>query len=270
MTSRRKLVGTLAALAMLVAASGVVVGTTMGVAGAAVGAQGDDHDDADESEDNDKKKDKKNDKKKDNDEEGDSESESAESTIHEDAQRENGMAIQDSTGGREPTDEDQENADAFYESVVDGIGPYADLQIALDDGYVEGENSAGLNVKHYMKRGVNGAELDPAQPSGLVYYVDENQATLLGAVWVTQDNEPPQPGGPLTVWHDHSPMGCPETNPDCPLVTGEETDGVPPLMFHVWTFEDAVDVFAHGFPDAVGADGGGRSEGERPPLPFDV
>lgn len=252
MTSRRKLASVASMLALLAGTAGVVAWS--GAAYAAVTAH--DHGDSHDDDDKDKEKDK------------DSESESASSdhTTHE----EHGMAIHDSTGGREPTDEDEENAEELYDAVVEGIAQYEDLDVAIDDGYLEGENSEGLAVKHYMKRGVNGAELDPEQPSGLVYYVDENQATLIGAVWRTEENDPPQPGGPLTVWHDHSPMGCPEEHPDCPIVTGEETDGVPPLMFHVWTFEDAVDVFAHGFPDAVGAEGGRNAEGERPRLPFDV
>lgn len=233
-------------LALLAAISGASIVATAGATSAAVGLHEDHHHD----DEKDKKKD-----------DGDS---ASDDTTH----AEHGMAIHDSTGGREPTDEDQENADAFYESVVEGIARYEDLRVAIDDGYVETEGSQDLAVKHYMKRGVNGAALDPELPSGLMYYVDENQTTLLGAVWVTRSNDPPQPGGPLTVWHDHSPMGCPEAHPDCPAASGEETNGVPPLMFHVWTFEDAVDVFGHGFPDAVGTKNAGR--GNRPPLPFDV
>jgi hypothetical protein len=185
-------------------------------------------------------------------------------TTHDD----HGLVIHDSTRGREATDEDHENAEAFYDAVVEGIEEYQDLEVALDDGYEESASSQGLTIKHYMKAGVNGARLDPEHPSGLMYYVDDDQATLLGAVWVTQADDPPQPGGPLTVWHDHSSMGCPPAHPDCPAATGGEGAGDPPLMFHAWTFEDA-HTFAHDFPTALGRSESRGADGDKPRLPFD-
>jgi hypothetical protein len=181
-----------------------------------------------------------------------------------------GLVIHDSTGGREPTAEDEEHAQDFYEAVREGIAEYADLDVALVDGYVESPNSANQSIKHYMKAGVRGDALDPDAPSGLMYFVDENQATLLGAVWVTQQPDPPQPGGPLTVWHDHSSMGCPAAHPDCPAATGGEGAGNPPKMFHVWTWDGAVDHFAHDFVGTLGGSGPRGAEGPKPTLPFDV
>jgi hypothetical protein len=183
---------------------------------------------------------------------------------------EHGLVLHDSTGGRAPTVEDEQNAEAFYDAVTAGISEYADLDVALADGYVESPNSANQSVKHYMKAGVRGDELDPETPSGLMYFVDENQATLLGAVWVTQQPDPPQPGGPLTVWHDHSSMGCPAAHPDCPAATGGEGAGNPPKMFHVWTWDGAVDPFAHDFMQTLGGSGPRGANGQKPTLPFDV
>jgi hypothetical protein len=261
MTSRLRL-GVTWLLALLVGTTGVVAATA-GSASAAVSAHGDahHHDENGDGDTSNKGDQSKKDKKKDDDAAATSSSDDTTYETH-------GMIVHDSTGGREPTEEDHENAEALYDAVVEGIAEYEDLEAALADGYVETRNSEGLTVKHFMKRGGDGGELDPNEPSGLVYFVDDDQTTLLGAVWVTRENEPPQPGGPLTRWHDHSPLGCPESTPDCPI--GTATDGVPPLMFHVWTFDGAANVFAHGIPDAVGGDGGAVGDGERPRLPFDV
>jgi len=181
-----------------------------------------------------------------------------------------GLVIHDSTGGREPTEEDEANADAFYDEVVAGVARYQDIAVAIADGYTVSPNDAAQSISHYMKRGVNGAALDPEVPSGLVYYEDENQALLIGVVWTTQTAEPSQPGGPLTVWHDHSSMGCPVAHPDCPAATGGAGAGNPPKMFHVWLFEGAQDRFGHSFVVALGQTRpAGQSPTERPPLPFD-
>ena len=190
------------------------------------------------------------------------------------AHDDHGLAEHDSTGGREPTAEDEANADAFYDEVAAGTERYQDVDVAVADGYVETSANGGDGpIKHYMQRGGNpdrDEALDAESPSGLVYYVDENQTTLIGVVFVSRAEEPPQPGGPLTVWHDHSPMGCPEAHPDCPAADGIDDGEIPPRMMHVWLFEGA-DTFAHDFPGAIqgiGADGGeGHQRGD--PLPFD-
>lgn len=184
---------------------------------------------------------------------------------------EHGLTVHDSTGGREPTEEDEENAAAFVDAVVAGIAEYTDIDAAIADGYVESEGSADRPLKHYMKRGVDGASLDPDEPSGLMYYVDDDQATLLGAVWTTRDAEPPQPGGPLTLWHDHAAQGCPTAHPDCPAADGGDPGPNVPKMLHVWTFDDARDRFAHDIMGALGDDGGsGSGRGVKPRLPFDT
>ncbi|MGQ0804707.1 MAG: hypothetical protein ACT4PI_12705 [Actinomycetota bacterium] len=186
------------------------------------------------------------------------------------AHDDHGLAEHDSTGGREPTAEDEANADAFYDAVAAGTERYQDVNVAVADGYVESANGNDGPIKHYMQRGGDPERdeaVDPENPSGLVYYVDENQTTLIGAVWVSRAEEPEQPGGPLTVWHDHSPMGCPEAHPDCPAADGIDDGEIPPRMLHVWLFEGA-DTFAHDFPGAIQGVGEDHQRGD--PLPFDV
>lgn len=192
--------------------------------------------------------------------------EDAETTSDDD----HGLAEHDSTGGREPTAEDEANADAFYDAVAAGTERYQDINVAIADGYVESANGNDGPIRHYMQRGGDPERdeaVDPENPSGLVYYVDENQTTLIGAVWVSRAEEPEQPGGPLTVWHDHSPMGCPEAHPDCPAADGIDDGEIPPRMLHVWLFEGA-DTFAHDFPGAIQGVGEDHQRGD--PLPFDV
>jgi len=231
----------------------LVVGTavTLGVmgAGGVAGAHGDDEHDQQTEHDHDQQTEHDHDQQADD----------------------HGLTVHDSTGGREPTEEDEANADAFFDAVVEGIAEYADIDVAIADGYVESDGSADQTLKHYMKRGVDGAAVDPEEPSGLMYYVDDDQATLIGAVWRTRDAEPPQPGGPLTPWHDHAAQGCPEAHPDCPAADGGDPGPNVPKMLHVWTFDGARERFAHDIMGALGGDAGpGRGRGPKPPLPFDV
>lgn len=172
------------------------------------------------------------------------------------------LTLHDQANGASASAEDRANADAFYSSVQSGIARFADVSVAEREGYHARGASAGPGkVQHYFGGGRNGAALDTQHPSGLVYFVDGDHATLLGAVWATTAADPPQPGGSLTVWHDHHKCGCPPAHPSCPASRGEI--GNPPKMFHAWTFEGVVDRFAHDFPGAVGPD---HVRGE--PLPF--
>ena len=172
------------------------------------------------------------------------------------------LTMRDHTDGASASAKDRAKADAFYASVRSGITRFADVAVAERESY-RARSASGRpeRVQHYFGGGKNGAVLDPEHPSGLVYFVDGDRVTLLGAVWVTQASDPPQPGGSLTVWHDHHACGCPATHPNCPASRGEV--GNPPKMLHAWTFAGVVDRFAHDFPGAVGPD---HVRGD--PLPF--
>ncbi len=171
-----------------------------------------------------------------------------------------GHTLHDATDGRAVTAEDCAAAEAFYDEVVAAAGArFADVAVAEAAGYVISRQSADSPnpLDHYRLSGGNDAELDPYLPEGLVYRTDPDTgaAELVGVVFMEVGDDLPQPGGPLTVWHDHHDTeSCLELVPDC----DPETDGDnAPRMLHVWFFDGVVDVFAHDYPGAVGESGRG-------------
>lgn len=166
-----------------------------------------------------------------------------------------GHTLHDATEGRAVTEADCDAAEAFYDEVVAAAGArFADVAAAEEAGYVISRQSADSPnpVDHYRLVGGNDAELDPYLPEGLVYRTDPDsgEAVLIGVVFMEVGDDLAQPGGPLTVWHDHHDTeSCMELVPDC----DPETDGDnAPRMLHVWFFDGVVDVFAHDYPGAVG------------------
>ena len=170
-----------------------------------------------------------------------------------------GLTLHDNTGGRVATAEDEAGAAGFITEVTDGVARYRDIGRASADGYHPnaGNDKQSWNpVKHYS-RGTKGngdaGWWDPTRPGGLIYkFADDGAATLIGVVFIsppgTSDADLPQPGGPLTVWHDHASMGCPAADPDC----GQRDNVNPPKMLHVWFFDGVVQPFAHDYADAAG------------------
>jgi hypothetical protein len=190
------------------------------------------------------------------------------------------LAVHNCSGRDEPTKEDEANAEELIDTVTAALDHYQDIAAAKADGYRITDEAAQSPspIDHYMRsagtqRG-DPDKLHPKHPDGLVYFAeDDGSDILLGAVWRSRAECPPQPAGPLTVWHDHSPSGCPSAHPDCPLATGEPVDEAHvPKMFHVWIFEGVEEPFAHDFPGALGGHGhgGARSPGDRPQLPFET
>ncbi len=174
-------------------------------------------------------------------------------------EHDHGLVTHDTTDGADATATDEANAQAFYDEVAAGTERFADVDVAIAEGYVITDSSlrSSQKVEHYMRRADTPAVLDPTQPEGLVYWVDGDVAVLLGVVFTETDDENlAQPGGSLTVWHDHTEAGCPDGF-DCDTLTG-----TPPKMMHVWLF-DGADPFAHDFPQAIG-DSYDRDD----PLPF--
>jgi hypothetical protein len=190
------------------------------------------------------------------------------------------LAVHDCSGRDAPTDEDEANAEELIDTVTAALEKYQDIAVAEEDGYRITDEAAqsASPIDHYMRSGGEGQgdpdRLHPKHPDGLVYFAeDDGSQILLGAVWRSRAECPPQPAGPLTVWHDHSPNGCPSAHPDCPLATGEPVDEAHvPKMFHVWIFEGVEDPFAHDLPGALGGHGDGHERGpaERPRLPFET
>lgn len=160
-----------------------------------------------------------------------------------------GLVIHDATDGV-PTARDCAGAQEFHASVAAAAARFADLDVAVAEGYAPTRRSRTDEspIDHSMLTADEPAVLDPARPEGLVYRVDERGATLLGVVFVeTGEADLAQPGGPFTTWHDHTSGGCPDEVPDC-----GELGGTPPRMLHVWLFPGVADPFAHDYPQAVG------------------
>jgi hypothetical protein len=169
-----------------------------------------------------------------------------------------GHTLHDSTGGRAVTDADCVAAEAWYEEVsTAALARFSDVEVAIAAGYrISKQSSDSPNpLDHYLLHGGNESVLDADLPEGLVYWTDPSTGTALlyGVVFIERGDELQQPGGPLTVWHDHhDPASCVELNDDCDLETGAANA---PRMLHVWFFDGVVDVFAHDYPGAVGSEG---------------
>ncbi len=165
------------------------------------------------------------------------------------------MTIHDATNGAGPTAQDCANARTFYDSVASNIAKYATVDAAKDAGYeARARATEAGGFRHYFMKGGVSAVLDVAMPEGLMFYTDPatGVATLVGAVFSERTDELPQPGGPLTTWHDHHDASmCSATDRNC----GSRA----PRMLHVWTFASAIDPFAMDLPHAVGRRGSRRS-----------
>ena len=209
-----------------------------------------------------------------------SESEQEHDTSHIERHGNTQLAVHDCSGRDEPTAEDEANAEELVDAVTAGLEQYQDIAAAADDGYQITDQAAQspAPIDHYMRSGGSSRgdpdKLRPKHPDGLVYFArDDGSQVLLGAVWRSRAECPPQPAGPLTLWHDHSPSGCPAAHPDCPAESGEPVDEAHvPKMFHVWIFEGVEEPFAHDLPGALGHHGDGhrRDPSERPELPFET
>ncbi len=166
-----------------------------------------------------------------------------------------GHTLHDSTDGRVATADDCLAGAAWYQEVSGAaLARFSDVADAIDAGYrINRQSEESANpLDHYSLHGGNDAVLDSELPEGLVYWTDPDtgETRLFGAVFIERGDDLPQPGGPLTVWHDHhDATSCVEVNPDCDLETAAANA---PRMLHVWFFDDVVDVFAHDYPGAVG------------------
>jgi hypothetical protein len=200
------------------------------------------------------------------------ESERTDDTTHVERHGNTELVVHDCSGRDEPTAQDEANAEELVDTVTTALEPYHDVEAAAEDGYTITDEAAQSHspIDHYMRavstrRRGDPDRLRPNRPDGLVYFArDDGTQVLLGAVWRSRAECPPQPAGPLTVWHDHSPSGCPAAHPDCPAATGAPVDAAHvPKMFHVWIFDGAAEPFAHDLLGALG-DHSGRRE-----LPFE-
>ena len=93
----------------------------------------------------------------------------------------------------------------LYSATKAAILPYHDWHAALASGYRPGQDLGGS--AHWMnQRYVDaGYVMDPHHPQGLVYADSKHGPVLLGAMFQMKHigQFGPDPGGPLTAWHQH-------------------------------------------------------------------
>ena len=151
-------------------------------------------------------------------------------------------------------------AKKLYEETAAAIAPYRDWRNAWADGYRPG-GSQTMPSTHWMnQRYVDaGYVLDPRHPQGLVYANTKHGPVLLGAMFQMKHigQFGPDPGGPLTAWHQHenvcfSPFGLEFSlmtpTATCPL--GSIDISAPPML-HVWVVDNPNGPFAVDIDDKV-------------------
>jgi hypothetical protein len=130
--------------------------------------------------------------------------------------------------------------------------PYQDWHKAWAAGYRPGSTS--MPSTHWMNDAYvkAGYVMDPQRPQGLVYANSKHGPVLLGAMFQMQhiNQFGPDPGGPLTAWHQHenicfTPIGFEFTFMTpyavCPL--GAIDISVSPML-HVWFYKTSGGPFA--------------------------
>ncbi len=152
-----------------------------------------------------------------------------------------------------PTHAQQDAATQLYEETLIAIKPYQDWRVAWAAGYRPG-GSDTMPSTHWMNQGYvkAGYIMDPGHPQGLVYANTHHGPVLLGAMFqMPKLNEfGPDPGGPLTAWHQHenicfTPFGL-EFSLMTPFATcplGAIDISAPPML-HVWIVDNPTGPFA--------------------------
>ena len=141
----------------------------------------------------------------------------------------------------------------LYNETANAIAPYRDWRTAWAAGYRPG-GSQSSPATHWMnQRYVDaGYVMDPKHPQGLVYANSKHGPVLIGAMFQMKSlgQFGPDPGGPLTAWHQHqnicfTPFGV-EFSLMSPTVTcpvGSIDISAPPML-HVWIVDNPGGPFA--------------------------
>ena len=142
-----------------------------------------------------------------------------------------------------PTAEQQAAATQLYDETAAAIEPYKDPHKAWLAGY-RPNGSTTLPSTHwindtYVKAGY---VMDPQHPQGLVYANSHHGPVLLGAMFEMKSIGVfgPDPGGPLTAWHQHQNICFTPFGLEFSLMTPFSTcplgavDFSAPAMLHVW------------------------------------
>jgi hypothetical protein len=141
----------------------------------------------------------------------------------------------------------------LYSAVATAIAPYRDWHMAWAAGYRPGPQQNMPSTHWINQRYVDaGYVMDPRHPQGLVYANSKHGPVLLGAMFQMQHigQFGPDPGGPLTAWHQHQNI-CFTTfgfefslmtpTATCPI--GSIDISVPPML-HVWIVDNPGGPFA--------------------------
>lgn len=152
-----------------------------------------------------------------------------------------------------PTAEQVAAAQQLYDKTLAAIAPYRDWHVAWAAGYRPG-GSQTMPSTHWMnQRYVDaGYVLDPRHPQGLVYANSKHGPVLLGAMFQMKGLGVfgPDPGGPLTAWHQHQNICFTPFGFEFSLMTPESTcplgsiDISAPAMLHVWIVDNPGGKFA--------------------------
>jgi hypothetical protein len=161
------------------------------------------------------------------------------------------------------TPEQEKAAAQLYAQTKAAISPYQDWHRAWAAGYRPGGPS-NMPSSHWMNDAYvkAGYVMDSGRPQGLVYANTRRGPVLLGAMFQMPhlNQFGPDPGGPLTAWHQHenicfTPLGFEFSlmSPfaTCPL--GSIDISAPPML-HVWVVDNPTGPFAVDIdPSAVAA-----------------
>jgi hypothetical protein len=160
-----------------------------------------------------------------------------------------------------PTPEQEIAAAKLAAETTAGIAKYAEVEVALADGY-RPFGSADAVMVHYTNRRFeqDGRILDPTRPETLVYAGSPDGPVLLGAMFSLPglDRTPPDVGGPLTPWHVHTNVCASPVPPfligiltpfgNCPFGS---VNIVSNAMIHIWTIDWAGGPYGDMTEDAV-------------------
>ena len=151
------------------------------------------------------------------------------------------------------TPEQVAGAQSLYDETFAAITPYRDWHNAWAAGYRPG-GPDNMPSTHWMNQRYldAGYVMDPRRPQGLVYANSKHGPVLLGAMFQMKrvGEFGPDPGGPLTAWHQHQNICVTPIGFEFSLMTPTATcpigaiDVSVPAMLHVWIVDNPGGKFA--------------------------
>jgi hypothetical protein len=144
------------------------------------------------------------------------------------------------------TPEQQAAAAKLLADTRASIARYRDPAAAIAAGFEPGPASSAEPLRHFENKANANAVLDPNRPQALVYAQTKHGLQLIGAMYQMPraGQWGPDPGGPLTQWHQHegicfSPFGF-EFAFETPFWTCPvgSTGITTPPMLHVWIIDN--------------------------------